>query len=169
MQNISAEHRTSYYIACSIYCSHQLSVTRSTSAVYPLPHPKLPTNHTQHDYRFKPHRQTETLGRFSCFPPLGSFDCWGESLSIESAFFSACVLTRLLRVRQEILLTSKAVRSHSSSLPVPLERLLFNSVSLREPPKLLVLKHLGVVQDPEVKAATGEITRQAIVSNPTLT
>lgn len=76
------------------------------------------------------------------------------------------MLTRLLRFEQEILLTSKAVRSHSSSLPVPLERLLFNSVSLREPPKLLVLKHLGVVQDPEVQAATGEITRQAIVSDP---
>jgi hypothetical protein len=73
-----------------------------------------------------------------------------------------------LRVQQEIRLTSKAVRSHSSSLPIPLERVLFNSVSLREPPKLLVLKHLGVVQDPEVQAATGEITRQAIVSTPSL-
>ncbi|GHJ87119.1 hypothetical protein NliqN6_3521 [Naganishia liquefaciens] len=63
----------------------------------------------------------------------------------------------------EILLTSKAVRTHSSSLPVPLERLLFNSISLREPPKLSVLRYMGIVQDPEVKAASSEIKRQAIV------
>lgn len=65
----------------------------------------------------------------------------------------------------EILATSRAVRQYSDALKVPLDRLLFNSITLREPPKLSVLKWAGVVQDPEVLSAPSEIIRQAEVSH----
>lgn len=65
----------------------------------------------------------------------------------------------------EILATSRAVRKYSDALKVPLDRLLFNSITLREPPKLSVLKWAGVVQDPEVQNADSEIVRQAEVSS----
>jgi len=69
-------------------------------------------------------------------------------------------------VASEIVATSQAVRRYSDALQVPLERLLFNSITLREPPKLSVLKWAGIVQDPEVLNANSEIKRQAEVSIP---
>lgn len=63
----------------------------------------------------------------------------------------------------EILATSRAVRQYSDALEVPLDRLLFNSITLREPPKLSVLKWAGVVKDEEVLNAPSEIVRQAEV------
>jgi hypothetical protein len=69
-------------------------------------------------------------------------------------------------VASEIVATSQAVRRYSDALQVPLERLLFNSITLREPPKLSVLKWAGTVQDPEVLSADSEIKRQAEVSIP---
>jgi len=67
-------------------------------------------------------------------------------------------------VASEIVATSQAVRRYSDALQVPLERLLFNSITLREPPKLSVLKWAGIVQDPEVLNADSVIKRQAEVS-----
>ncbi|CDZ98332.1 peroxisomal copper amine oxidase [Phaffia rhodozyma] len=64
---------------------------------------------------------------------------------------------------QEIVLASSAIRSYTNALEVPLERLLFNSITLKEPPKLSVLKWGGVVKAPEVEAASDVITRQADV------
>lgn len=65
---------------------------------------------------------------------------------------------------QEISTAADIVRKHASSLELPLERLVFNSISLKEPVKLAVLKYLGVVNDPDVLATKATIKRQADVS-----